>query len=77
MSLVRRLRSKLLTLIFDSRLINARRGLVEARRRLSGKRHVVSVFLQIDDPYRTETRGDLGYKLREPKPDERPADRSF
>ena len=51
MSLVRRLRSKLLTLIFDSRLINARRRLIEARRRLSGKRHVVSVFLQIDDPY--------------------------
>jgi len=51
MSLDRKLRSKMLTLMFDSRVIKSKRRWVETRRRLSGKRHVVSVFLQIDDPY--------------------------
>jgi len=51
MSLDRKLRSKMLALMFDSRVIKSKRRWVETRRRLSGKRHVVSVFLQIDDPY--------------------------
>jgi 2-hydroxychromene-2-carboxylate isomerase len=51
MSLHRKLRLKLLTLMLDSRVFKARRQLVETRRKLSGRRHVVSVFLQIDDPY--------------------------
>jgi len=51
MSLDRKLRSKMLTLMFDSRVIKSKRRLFEARRKLSGQRHVVSVFLQIDDPY--------------------------
>ena len=41
----------MLTLMFDSRVINSKRRLVETRRKLSGQGHVVSVFLQIDDPY--------------------------
>jgi 2-hydroxychromene-2-carboxylate isomerase len=51
MSLGRKLRSKMLTLMFNSRVIKSKRRLIEMRRKLSGKRHVVSVFLQIDDPY--------------------------
>ena len=51
MSLAQQLRSKILTLMFDPRVIRSKRWLIETRRRLSGKRHVVSVFLQIDDPY--------------------------
>jgi 2-hydroxychromene-2-carboxylate isomerase len=51
MSLAQQLRSKILTLMFDPRVIRSLRWLIETRRRLSGKRHVVSVFLQIDDPY--------------------------
>jgi len=51
MSLPRQLRSKFLTLLFDSRVIKSKRSLIETRRKLSGQRHVVSVFLQIDDPY--------------------------
>jgi 2-hydroxychromene-2-carboxylate isomerase len=41
----------MLTLMFDSRVIKSKRRLTETRRKLSGQRHVVSVFLQIDDPY--------------------------
>ena len=51
MSLVRQLRSKLLAVMFDSRVTNSKRSLIETCRRLSGRRHVVSAFLQIDDPY--------------------------
>ena len=51
MSLDRKLKSKLLALMLDSRVAKSRRQLTETRRKLSGQRHVVSVFLQIDDPY--------------------------
>ena len=51
MSLDRKVKSKLLTLLLDSRVTKSRRQLTETRRKLSGQRHVVSVFLQIDDPY--------------------------
>jgi len=51
MSLDRKLRLKMLALMFDSRVIKSKRRLIETRRKLSGQRHVVSVFLQIDDPY--------------------------
>jgi 2-hydroxychromene-2-carboxylate isomerase len=37
--------------MFDSRVTHSKRSLIEMRRRLSGRRHVVSAFLQIDDPY--------------------------
>jgi 2-hydroxychromene-2-carboxylate isomerase len=51
MSLGRKLRLKALTLMLDSRVINLKRRLIEMRRKLLGRGHVVSVFLQIDDPY--------------------------
>ena len=51
MNLDRKLRSLLLTVLFHSRTTKAKRWLSEKRRQLSGQRHVVSVFLQIDDPY--------------------------
>jgi len=41
----------MLALMVDSRVINSKRRLIETRRKLSRQRHVVSVFLQIDDPY--------------------------
>lgn len=47
----RKLRSAYLHLILSQRYLKLRRGLAEARRRLTFKPHVVSVFLQIDDPY--------------------------
>lgn len=51
MSLRRKLQSKALSGLLDPRVIRAKRGIAEARRKLSGDAHVVSVFLQIDDPY--------------------------
>jgi 2-hydroxychromene-2-carboxylate isomerase len=51
MSLERKLRSKILTLLFNPGVIRTKRWLTEKRRQLSGRPHVVSVFLQIDDPY--------------------------
>jgi len=45
------MRSILLTALFDPRFARATRWLREKRRQLTGRRHVVSVFLQIDDPY--------------------------
>ena len=51
MNLKLRLRSTLLNMVFSERLLVARRRMAEARRRLSGQPHIVSVFLQLDDPY--------------------------
>lgn len=51
MSVERKFRSLALNLIFSSRFMSSRRWLREKRRQLSGSNHVVSVFLQIDDPY--------------------------
>tara|TARA_R110002096_G_scaffold97263_2_gene216673 strand:- start:1003 stop:2340 length:1338 start_codon:yes stop_codon:yes gene_type:complete len=51
MNLQRRLRSKLLNIIFSAPAVRARQYYYDWRRRLSGKGHVVSVFLQLDDPY--------------------------
>jgi 2-hydroxychromene-2-carboxylate isomerase len=51
MKLESKLRSLLLKAIFNPVVIKAKHWLIEKRRQLSGKRHVVSVFLQIDDPY--------------------------
>ena len=47
----RKLRSSYLTVILDSRFIALKRTLAELRRRLTFKKRVVHVFLQIDDPY--------------------------
>ena len=51
MNLKLRLRSTLLNMVFSERLLVARRRMTEARRRLFGRPHIVSVFLQLDDPY--------------------------
>lgn len=47
----RRLQSKLLNILFSPAVVRARQHYHDWRRRLSGKGHVVSVFLQLDDPY--------------------------
>ena len=51
MSLATDFRSRLLAAAFGLRAVRVRRRLAEWRRRLGGRRHVVSVFLQLDDPY--------------------------
>ncbi len=51
MNVTNRLRSSVLTLLFGERMQNAKRRMVEAKRRLAGRAHVVEAFLQIDDPY--------------------------
>ncbi|MEL7185295.1 MAG: DsbA family protein [Pseudomonadota bacterium] len=51
MKLAHRLRSVALSVIVSKRYRALRRRLADWRRRLTGKPHVVSVFLQIDDPY--------------------------
>lgn len=51
MSLERKFRSLILNLIFNPTVIRTKRWLAEKRRQLSGRPHIVSVFLQLDDPY--------------------------
>ncbi len=51
MNLQRKLRSLMLNVVFNPRVTSAKRWLTEKRRQLGGRAHVVSVFLQIDDPY--------------------------
>jgi 2-hydroxychromene-2-carboxylate isomerase len=51
MSIQRKLRSRILNVLFNPTVVRFRRWLSDQRRRLSGEGHVVSVFLQIDDPY--------------------------
>ena len=45
------IRSRLLKVQLDRRYRTTRRILAEMRRRLTFRRHVISVFLQLDDPY--------------------------
>ncbi len=47
----RKLLSLYLRLLFNSKYRAIRRVLSEIKRQLTFKPHVVSVFLQIDDPY--------------------------
>lgn len=51
MTLRNRLRSMAINLLFGRRVRSWRRSFAEWRRRISGKPHVVSVFLQLDDPW--------------------------
>ena len=51
MNLERKLRSLFLTVFFHPRASTLKRWFREKRRQIGGQRHVVSVFLQIDDPY--------------------------
>ncbi|MFT5501672.1 MAG: hypothetical protein ACI88G_001810, partial [Woeseiaceae bacterium] len=47
----RKLFSLYLSFILDKRVITIRRQLIEFRRLLTMKKRVVTVFLQLDDPY--------------------------
>lgn len=51
MSLKKKLRSRLLNLYLGYRYAELQRRVAEWQRRLARKPHVVSVFLQLDDPY--------------------------
>ena len=51
LSMKRKLLSLYLTIIFARQYRTTRRFLAELKRRLTFKPHVISVFLQIDDPY--------------------------
>ncbi len=51
MNLKLRLRSAVLNMVFSERLLVAKRRMAEVRRKLFGRPHIVSVFLQLDDPY--------------------------
>lgn len=51
MSIRRKLRSQLVNLLVSAKAESARRSLAETKRKLSRGAHVVSVFLELDDPY--------------------------
>lgn len=51
MTIKRKMRSFLLNILLSSKVRGIRRWLRETRRRLLGRPHLVSVFLQLDDPY--------------------------
>jgi len=51
MSLKTRLRSQALNVLLDGRVRSANRARKELGRRIAGKSHEVSAFLQLDDPY--------------------------
>ena len=51
MSVTRRIRSVVLNTLVSERLLAARRRLAETWRHLLRRPHIVSVFLQLDDPY--------------------------
>ncbi|NQV87493.1 MAG: DsbA family protein [Woeseiaceae bacterium] len=51
MNLGRKIQSLTLNSIFSPRVMKMTRWLREKRRQLSGRKHTVSVFLQVDDPY--------------------------
>jgi 2-hydroxychromene-2-carboxylate isomerase len=44
-------RTKLISLLIGERMQTLKRWLAEKRRKLAGRPHVVSVFLELDDPY--------------------------
>ena len=51
MSIRSKLRSRLITVLVSERTRNAKRALAETRRKLGGSAHVVSAFLELDDPW--------------------------
>ena len=50
-TLTMNLRTQLIAILVSEPLLRLRRRLAEAKRRLTGRPHVVSVFLGLDDPY--------------------------
>ena len=51
MSIRRKLRSRLVNVLVSKKVQTARRSIAETRRQISRRPHVVSVFLELDDPY--------------------------
>lgn len=51
MKLKQRLRSKVMNIVIGERMLQRKRRFAELRRKLSSRSHVVSVFLELDDPY--------------------------
>lgn len=51
MSIRSKLRSQLVNLLVSEKVENTQRSLAEVRRKVAGRPHVVSVFLELDDPY--------------------------
>ena len=51
MSIRNKLRSQFINLLFSKKTQSATRSLAETRRKLARRPHVVSVFLELDDPY--------------------------
>jgi 2-hydroxychromene-2-carboxylate isomerase len=51
LSIRNKLRSKLVNALVSETTQSARRSLAETRRKIGGRSHVVSVFLELDDPY--------------------------
>ena len=51
MSIRSKLRSKLIRVLISERTQSAKRSIAETRRKLSGSAHVVSAFLELDDPW--------------------------
>ena len=51
MSIRNKLRSKLINVLVGEKTQSAKRSLAETRRKISGRTHVVSAFLELDDPY--------------------------
>ena len=51
MTIRRKLRSRVLHVLLHSRTVRMQRALRESRRRLLRRPHVVTAFLQLDDPY--------------------------
>ena len=51
MKLKQRLRSKFMNFVIGEPMLQRKRRFAELRRKLSGRPHVVSVFLELDDPY--------------------------
>jgi 2-hydroxychromene-2-carboxylate isomerase len=51
MSIVSKLRSRLISLLVSEKTLDTSRSVAEKRRRLLGKPHSVSAFLELDDPY--------------------------
>jgi len=46
-----KLRSKLLNVLTSEKTQTAKRSLAETRRKIGGRSHIISVFLELDDPY--------------------------
>ena len=51
MNLTRKIRSRIVTVLFHPRTRALKRRCAEFRRRLTGQAHTVHVFLELDDPY--------------------------